>query len=104
MRILFALLFAACSLSAFEVKAQETGGKDNWVAAGRQVINYLVDKHVNYNMIHDARDFGLPAPDSLTLKTADGFEIFASQRRGDLSLGNRESLGDCLLWSCGGVY
>ncbi|MDD6819319.1 MAG: alpha/beta fold hydrolase [Prevotella sp.] len=77
MRILFALLFAACSLSVFDAKAQETGGKENWVAAGRQVINYLVDKHVNYNMIHDARDFGLPAPDSLTLKTADGFEIFA---------------------------
>ena len=38
MRILFALLFAACSLSAFEVKAQETGGKDNWEAAERQVI------------------------------------------------------------------
>ena len=26
MRILFALLFAACSLSVFDAKAQETGG------------------------------------------------------------------------------
>lgn len=77
MRILFALLFTVCSLSAFDAKAQETGGKNNWVAAGRQVIDYLVDKHVNYNMVYDARDFGLPAPDSLHLKTADGFGIFA---------------------------
>ena len=77
MKILLTLLFAVCSLSAFEAKAQETGGKEKWVAAGRQVIDYLVDKHVNYNMIYDARDFGLPAPDSLHLKTADGFGIFA---------------------------
>ena len=77
MRILFALLFTVCSLSAFDAKAQETGGKNNRVAAGRQVIDYLVDKHVNYNMVYDARDFGLPAPDSLHLKTADGFGIFA---------------------------
>ena len=77
MRILFALLFTVCSLSAFDAKAQETGGKNHWVAAGRQVIDYLVDKHVDYNVIYDARDFGLPAPDSLHLKTADGFGIFA---------------------------
>ena len=77
MRILFALLFTVCSLSAFDAKAQETGGKNNWVAAGRQVIDYLVDKHVDYNVIYDARDFGLPTPDSLHLKTADGFGIFA---------------------------
>ena len=77
MKILLTLLFAVCSLSAFEAKAQETGGKEKWVAAGRQVIDYLVDKHVDYNVIYDARDFGLPAPDSLHLKTADGFGIFA---------------------------
>ena len=51
MRILFALLFTVCSLSAFDAKAQETGGKNNWVAAGRQVIDYLVDKHVDYDVI-----------------------------------------------------
>lgn len=77
MIVLFALLFAAYSLSAFGAKAQETGRKDNWVAAERQVIDYLVDKHVNYNVIYDARDFGLPVPDSLHLKTSDGFGIFA---------------------------
>lgn len=77
MKLFFALLFAACSMSAFEVKAQVTGEQENWKVAERQVIDYLVDKHVDYNVIYDARDFGLPAPDSLTLKTADGFCIFA---------------------------
>ena len=51
MRILFALLFTVCSLSAFDAKAQETGGKEKWVAAGRQIIDYLVDKHVDYDVI-----------------------------------------------------
>ena len=77
MKLFFALLFAACSMSAFEVKAQVTGEQENWKVAERQVIDYLVDKHVDYNVIYDARDFGLPAPDSLTLKAADGFGIFA---------------------------
>ena len=77
MKLFFALLFAACSMSAFEVKAQVNGEQENWKAAERQVIDYLVDKHVDYDVVYDARDFGLPAPDSLTLKTADGFSIFA---------------------------
>ena len=77
MKLFFALLFAACSISAFEVKAQVTAEQENWKAAERQVIDYLVDKHVDYDVVYDARDFGLPAPDSLTLKTADGFSIFA---------------------------
>ena len=77
MKLFFALLFAACSISAFEVKAQVNGEQENWKAAERQVIDYLVDKHVDYDVVYDARDFGLPAPDSLTLKTADGFSIFA---------------------------
>lgn len=77
MKTIIALLFATCSLSAFEVKAQGTAEQENWKVAGRQVIDYLVDKHVHYNVVYDARDFGLPAPDSLTLKTADGFCIFA---------------------------
>lgn len=77
MKLFFALLFAACSMSAFEMKAQVNGEQENWKAAERQVIDYLVDKHVDYDVVYDARDFGLPAPDSLTLKTADGFSIFA---------------------------
>ena len=77
MKTIIALLFATCSLSAFEMKAQVNGEQENWKAAERQVIDYLVDKHVDYDVVYDARDFGLPAPDSLTLKTADGFSIFA---------------------------
>ena len=77
MKIFISLLFAACSLSAFEVKAQVTAEQENWKVAERQVIDYLVDKHVDYDVVYDARDFGLPAPDSLTLKAADGFGIFA---------------------------
>ena len=77
MKFFFALLLAACSLSAIDVKAQEADEREKWVAAGRQVIDYLVDKHVNYDKIFDARDFGLPAPDSLKLKADDGFGIFA---------------------------
>ena len=77
MKLFFALLFAACFMSAFEVKAQVTAEQENWKVAERQVIDYLVDKHVDYDVIFDARDFGLPAPDSLTLKDADGFGIFA---------------------------
>ncbi len=77
MKTIIALLFATCSLSAFEVKAQVTAEQENWKVAERQVIDYLVDKHVDYDVVYDARDFGLPAPDSLTLKTADGFGIFA---------------------------
>ena len=48
-----------------------------WVASARQVIDYLLDKHANHNRIYDARDFGLPAPDTLRLKTRDGLNIFA---------------------------
>ncbi len=77
MKLFFALLFAACFMSAFEVKAQVTAEQENWKAAERQVIDYLVNKHVDYYVIFDARDFGLPAPDSLTLKAADGLGIFA---------------------------
>ena len=51
MRILNALFFAVCVVSAFEAKAQITGEQERWKAAGRQVIDYLVDKHVNYNMV-----------------------------------------------------
>ena len=77
MKIFIALLLAVCSFSAIDAKAQEADERGNWVVAGRQVIDYLVDKHVNYDRIYDARDFGLPAPDSLHLKTSDGFGIFA---------------------------
>ena len=51
MKLFFALLFAACSMSAFEVKAQVNGEQENWKAAERQVIDYLVDKHVDYDVI-----------------------------------------------------
>ena len=77
MKVLLALILAVCSLSAIDAKAQEANEREKCVAAGRQVIDYLVDKHVNYDRIYDARDFGLPAPDSLRLKTAGGFGISA---------------------------
>ena len=51
MRIFIALFFAACSMSAFEVKAQVNGKQENWKVAERQVIDYLVDKHVDYDVI-----------------------------------------------------
>ena len=82
MKIFIALLLAVCSFSAIDAKAQEADERGNWVVAGRQVIDYLVDKHVNYDRIYDARDFGLPAPDSLRLKTADGLRIFAYHLQG----------------------
>ena len=72
MKIFIALLLAVCSLSAIDAKAQDADERGNWFAAGRQVIDYLVDKHVNYDKIYDARDFELPAPDSLKLKTSEG--------------------------------
>lgn len=76
MKKFIVLLLAVCSFSAIDAKAQEADERGNWMAAGLQVIDYLVEKHVNYDKIYDARDFGLPAPDSLRLKTADGFGIF----------------------------
>ena len=51
MTTIIALLFATCSLSAFEVKAQGTAEQENWKVAERQVIDYLVDKHVDYDVI-----------------------------------------------------
>ena len=51
MKLFFALLFATCSLSAFEMQAQVNGKQENWKAAERQVIDYLVDKHVDYDVI-----------------------------------------------------
>lgn len=46
-------------------------------AEAEKVVGWLVGKHVDYNKIYDARDFGLPAPDSLCLTAADGMRIFA---------------------------
>ena len=51
MKIFISLLFAACSLSAFEMKAQVNGEQENWKSAERQMIDYLVDKHVDYDVI-----------------------------------------------------
>ena len=51
MKLFFALLFATCSLSAFEMKALVNGEQENLKAAERQVIDYLVDKHVDYDVI-----------------------------------------------------
>ena len=61
MRILIALLFVIVSMSAFEAEAREANEKEEWLAAGQQVIGCLVDMHVDYSVIYDARDFGLPA-------------------------------------------
>ena len=51
MKTIIVLLFATCSLSAFEVKEQVNGEQENWKVAERQVIDYLVDKHVDYDVI-----------------------------------------------------
>lgn len=56
---------------------QETTYTEEMVNGELQIMNYLLNKHVNYNKVYDARDFGLQAPDSLWLKTTDGYNIFA---------------------------
>ena len=50
---------------------QETTYTEEMVNGELQIMNYLLNKHVNYNKVYDARDFGLQAPDSLWLKTTD---------------------------------
>ena len=39
-------LLAVCSLSAIDAKTQGTEEHGNWMTTGRQIIDYLVDKHV----------------------------------------------------------
>lgn len=77
MKIFLALLMAAGALLTTDAKAQEADGPESRTAIMRQVIDYLTEKHVNYDVVYDARDFGLPAPDSLRLTTSDGYDIFA---------------------------
>ena len=64
MKLFFALLFAACSMSAFEVKAQVTAEQENWKAAERQVIDYLVDNMLTttWFTMQGTSDFLLPTP------------------------------------------
>ena len=52
-------------------------GSREMEAEAEKIIGWLTEKHVDYDTIYDARDFGLPAPDSLRLTTADGLKIFA---------------------------
>ena len=77
MKIFLALLMAASALLTTDAKAQEADGPESRTAIIRQVIDYLTEKHVSYDVVYDARDFGLPAPDSLRLTTSDGYDIFA---------------------------
>lgn len=39
-------------------------------------IELICDKHVNYRKVYLASEAGLPSPDTLWLKTTDGFRIF----------------------------
>ena len=46
------------------------------IIAGPAAMLWLfTDKHVNYNRVYDAAEAGLPAPDTLWLRTADGLRI-----------------------------
>ena len=47
------------------------------------VFHMMLDKHVDYNNIYDARDWDLPAPDTLTLFTQDSVKIVALESRPD---------------------
>lgn len=39
-------------------------------------IELICDKHVNYRKVYQASEAGLPSPDTLWLKTTDGFRIY----------------------------
>ena len=54
MRGSIALLFVIVSMSAFEAEAREANEKEEWLAAGHQVIGCLVDMHVDYSVFYDA--------------------------------------------------
>ncbi|MGN1376247.1 MAG: alpha/beta hydrolase [Prevotella sp.] len=56
---------------------QQATYTEDMVNSELQIMNFLLNKHVDYNKIYDARQFGLKAPDSLRLKTSDGYNIFA---------------------------
>ena len=47
------------------------------------LFDMMLDKHVDYNNIYDARDWDLPTPDTLTLLTQDSVEIVALESRPD---------------------
>ena len=47
------------------------------------LFHMMLDKHVDYNNIYDARDWDLPAPDTLMLLTQDSVEIVALESRPD---------------------
>ena len=47
------------------------------------LFHMMLDKHVDYNNIYDARDWDLPTPDTLTLLTQDSVEIVALESRPD---------------------
>ena len=47
------------------------------------LFHIMLDKHVDYNNIYDARDWELPAPDTLMLLTQDSVEIVALESRPD---------------------
>ena len=68
------LCFLMPAMAQSDVQVTEDT-RATWVASARQVIDYLLDKHANHNRIYDARDFGLPAPDTLRLKTRDGLNL-----------------------------
>lgn len=46
------------------------------VAGQRKVLDALTLKHASHSIVYDARDFGLPVPDSLRLTTSDGVHVF----------------------------
>ena len=47
------------------------------------LFHMMLDKHVDYNNIYDARDWDLPTPDTLTLLTQDSVVIVALESRPD---------------------
>ena len=62
MKLFFALLFAACSMSAFEVKAQVNGEQENWKAAERQTILSISMLTTTWFTMQGISDFRHPTP------------------------------------------
>lgn len=72
-----AVFALACIAVAPALATNDSADTVQWVATEKQVVNMLTNKHVEYETIYDSRNFGLPAPDSLRLRTSDGLNIFA---------------------------
>ena len=77
---LFSSFFFA--LSAFaQVPVSSSESMSEMLEQELGVVKQLTAQHVNYSTTYAAEDFGLPAPDTLRVRTADGYGIFAYECR-----------------------